>query len=107
MRITSIRIKKNNNPENKVLLGVASVEFDNCLVIHDLQLIQLQDKRIVSFPHKKAKKYILKEVQKYQDDPKNYVLCKSHNDKYPEEELPKSMISSVWKVVKILNERGW
>jgi phage repressor protein C with HTH and peptisase S24 domain len=50
---------------------------------------------------------ILKEVQKYQDDPKNYVLCKSHNDKYPEEELPKSMISSVWKVVKILNERGW
>lgn len=50
---------------------------------------------------------ILKEVQKYQEDPKNFVLCKSHNDKYPEEELPKSMISSVWKVVKILNERGW
>lgn len=50
---------------------------------------------------------ILKEVQKYQEDPKNFVLCKSHNDKYPEEELPKNMISSVWKVVKILNERGW
>lgn len=50
---------------------------------------------------------ILKEVQKYPADPKNYVLCKSHNDKYPEEELPKSMIKSVWKVVKILNERGW
>lgn len=50
---------------------------------------------------------ILKEVQKYPEDPKRYVLCKSHNDKYPEEELPKSMIKSVWKVVKILNERGW
>lgn len=50
---------------------------------------------------------ILKEVQKFPEDPKNYVLCKSHNDKYPEEELPKSMIKSVWKVVKILNERGW
>lgn len=50
---------------------------------------------------------ILKEVQKYQEDPKNFVLCKSHNDKYPEEELPKNMISGVWKVVKILNERGW
>lgn len=50
---------------------------------------------------------ILKEVQKYHEDPKNYILCKSHNDKYPEEELPKSMIKSVWKVVKILNERGW
>lgn len=50
---------------------------------------------------------ILKEVQKYHEDPKNYILCKSHNDKYPEEELPKTMIKSVWKVVKILNERGW
>lgn len=50
---------------------------------------------------------ILKEVQKYPEDSKNYVLCKSHNDKYPEEELPKSMIEGVWKVVKILNERGW
>lgn len=50
---------------------------------------------------------ILKEVQKYPEDSKNYILCKSHNDKYPEEELPKSMIASVWKVIKILNERGW
>ncbi len=50
---------------------------------------------------------ILKEVQKYPEDSKNYILCKSHNDKYPEEELPKNMIASVWKVIKILNERGW
>ena len=50
---------------------------------------------------------ILKEVQKYPEDSKNYILCKSHNDKYPEEELPKSMIASVWKVIKILKERGW
>lgn len=50
---------------------------------------------------------ILKEVQKYPEDSKNYILCKSHNDKYPEEELPKTMIASVWKVIKILNERGW
>lgn len=50
---------------------------------------------------------VLKEVQKWQEDSKNYILCKSHNDKYPEEELPKSMIAGVWKVIKILNERGW
>lgn len=50
---------------------------------------------------------ILKEVQKYPEDSKNYILCRSHNDKYPEEELPKSMIAGVWKVIKILNERGW
>lgn len=50
---------------------------------------------------------ILKEVQKWHEDSKNYILCRSHNDKYPEEELPKSMIAGVWKVIKILNERGW
>lgn len=50
---------------------------------------------------------ILKEVQKYPEDSQNYILCRSHNDRFPEEELPKSMISSVWKVIKILNERGW
>lgn len=50
---------------------------------------------------------ILKEVQKYTEDSKNYILCRSHNDRYPEEELPKSMIAGVWKVIKILNERGW
>lgn len=50
---------------------------------------------------------VLKEVQKWQEDSKNYILCRSHNDKYPEEELPKSMIAGVWKVIKILNERGW
>lgn len=50
---------------------------------------------------------ILKEVQKYPEDSQNYILCRSHNNRFPEEELPKSMISSVWKVIKILNERGW
>lgn len=50
---------------------------------------------------------ILKEVQKYPEDSQNYILCRSHNERFPEEELPKNMISSVWKVIKILNERGW
>lgn len=50
---------------------------------------------------------ILKEVQKYREDSLNYVLCVSHNKQYPEEELPKNKIKEVWKVIKILNERGW
>lgn len=50
---------------------------------------------------------IIKEVQKSEVDSHKYVLCCSHNSKYPAEELPKHMIIGVWKVVKILNERGW
>lgn len=54
MKITSIRIKKVK--DSGTLLGIATVHFDDCLVIHDLQLVQLKDKRIVSFPNKKVKK---------------------------------------------------
>lgn len=60
MKITSVRIKKTNS-DNETLLGVASVQLDNCLVINDLKLVQLKDKRIVSFPNKKVKKYIFGE----------------------------------------------
>ena len=55
MEISSVRIKRNNNHDD-ALLGVASVEFDNCFIIHDIKLIQLKDKRIISFPNKKVKK---------------------------------------------------
>lgn len=50
---------------------------------------------------------ILKEVQKYMEDPKRYVMCVSHNEKYPAEELPKDLISGVWKVIKVQSDRGW
>ena len=64
MQITSIRIKKLNN--NKVL-GVASVQLDNCLVIHGIKLIQLDDnRRIVSFPNKKVKKYEVTDTGSYE-----------------------------------------
>lgn len=59
MEITSIRIKRNNNSDNKTLLGYASVQFDNCFIVHDIRLIQLDGKRIISFPTKKTKKYIV------------------------------------------------
>lgn len=50
---------------------------------------------------------ITKEVNRYDLDPKNYVMCISHNPAVADEELPKSMIASVWKVIKILTDRGW
>ena len=50
---------------------------------------------------------ITKEVTKYAPDPQNYVWCVSHNPDVPDEELPKSMIAAVWKVIKILVNKGW
>lgn len=50
---------------------------------------------------------ITKEVTRYNEDPKDYVWCVSHNPNVPDEELPKSMIASVWKVIKIQIDKGW
>lgn len=50
---------------------------------------------------------IIKEVTKCEQNPKDYVLCVSHNKEVPTEELPKDFIVSVWKVIKILTNRGW
>ena len=60
MKITSIRITKNKR-EDDTLLGIASIELDGCLIIHDIKLIQLDGKRFISFPNKKIKKYVCDE----------------------------------------------
>lgn len=50
---------------------------------------------------------ITKEVTRYAENPEEYVWCISHNPDVPDEELPKSMIVSVWKVIKIQINKGW
>ncbi|MDR2919721.1 MAG: hypothetical protein LBV72_10210 [Tannerella sp.] len=50
---------------------------------------------------------ILKEVQKFDENSKDYVLCVSHKPGVPAEELPRNLIGEVWKVIKILTDRGW
>ncbi len=50
---------------------------------------------------------ITKEVRRYDSDPDNYVWCVSYNPDVADEELPKSMIRSVYKVVKYLADFGW
>lgn len=51
LEITDIKIKKLTNLGR--LIGEVSITLNNNLVIHNIQIIQLDDKRIVSFPHKK------------------------------------------------------
>jgi hypothetical protein len=50
---------------------------------------------------------ITKEIRRYDADPKNYVWCVSYNSDVADEELPKSMIRGVWKVVKYIADFGW
>ena len=50
---------------------------------------------------------ITKEVRRYEEDPKNYIWCVSYNPDVADEELPKSLIKSVWKVVKYIADFGW
>lgn len=56
MTITSIRVKKNNSGS---ILGVASIQLDNCLVIHDIKIIENNGKRLLSFPSKEIKRYVM------------------------------------------------
>lgn len=50
---------------------------------------------------------ITKEVRRYDSDPHNYVWCVSYNPDVANEELPRSMIRSVWKVIKYIADFGW
>lgn len=50
---------------------------------------------------------ITKQILKSREDPKEYVLCHSYNPESADEELPKSMIQEVWKVVNVLINKGW
>lgn len=50
---------------------------------------------------------ILKEVNRSDENHKENILCVSHNVNVPPEELPKKMIDRVWKVIKILTDKGF
>ena len=61
MKITNVRLKIINNVGNtNTLLGTASIQLDNAIVIHDIKLIEMKDgKRVLSFPNKFIKYLIL------------------------------------------------
>lgn len=57
MEITSIRIKKTANNGN--VLGTADIHLDNCLIIHGIKIVERNGKRMLSFPNKRTKKYVM------------------------------------------------
>lgn len=55
----------------------------------------------------KDNRRITKQVKKYSPDPQNFVTCHSFNPDSADEELPKKFIREVWKVIKVLTDKGW
>ena len=55
----------------------------------------------------KVGRRILKKVIKCDSNSQEYVTCVSLSKEYPVEELPKDFIVGVWKVIKILVNKGW
>ena len=60
MEITDIRIRK-INMESK-MKAVVSVTFDNCLVIHDIKVIEGTDKLFVAMPSRKTPEGEFKDI---------------------------------------------
>ena len=73
MNITSVRIKKIKS-YNPNILGVASIELENCLIINDLLLVQGRNRRLVKFPNKKM------EYRRLNEDNSGYDINVGHTD---------------------------
>lgn len=60
MEITDIRIRKMNMDSK--MKAVVSVTFDNCLVIHDIKVIEGNDKLFIAMPSRKTPEGEFKDV---------------------------------------------
>lgn len=87
MKITSIRIKKNH--KDNIVLGVASVQLDDCLVIHDIKLINNNGKRLLSFPNRKTKRYVYENGEYSEQDTYADIVHPSNSEfrQYLEKEI--------------------
>lgn len=83
-------------PSGSVLLIREVVDWREYFGYGNIYVLWLRDGRRIT-----------KEVRRYDEDPKNYVWCVSYNPDVADEELPRSMILGVWKVVKYLADFGW
>lgn len=52
MEITDIRIRQTSSDEK--MKAVVSVTFDNCFVVHDIKIIDGQDRLFIAMPSRKT-----------------------------------------------------
>ena len=87
MQITEVRLRKINS-ENR-MKAVASVTFDGCFVVHDIKVIEREDKPLlVVMPSKKTPKGQNKDVAHPINQETREIISKAVLEKYenPDEE---------------------
>lgn len=60
MQITDIKIRK-RFPEGKIK-AIVSITMDGCLVIHDIKIIQTEDKQFIAMPSRKDEQGIFRDI---------------------------------------------
>ena len=83
-------------PPGSVLLIREVVDWQEYFGYGGLFVLCLKDGRRVT-----------KVVLRHDTMPKKYVVCHSYNPDVADEELPRSMIRGVWKVIKYVTDFGW
>ena len=83
-------------PSGSIVLIREVAEWEKFFGYGDIFCILLKDGR-----------RLLKEINESKINSKDYVLCVSHNSDVKPEELPINMIHRVWKVIKVLIDKGW
>lgn len=83
-------------PSGSVLLIREVVDWQEYFGYGNIYVLWLRDGRRIT-----------KEIRRYDADPHNYVWCVSYNPDVADEELPRSMIRGVWKVIKYIADFGW
>ena len=87
MQITEVRLRKINS-ENR-MKAVASVTFDECFVVHDIKVIEREDKPLlVVMPSKRTPKGENKDVANPINQETREMISKAVLEKYenPDEE---------------------
>lgn len=61
LEVTNMKIKKFAQSKNDVV-AVVTMELENCIIIHGIKIVQLKDRKLLSFP---SRKVFNEEQQKY------------------------------------------
>ena len=61
MNITDIRVRKVTSEGSK-MRAIVSVTFDDCFVIHDIKVIEGQDKFFIAMPSRKTSDGVFKDI---------------------------------------------
>lgn len=83
MNITDIRVKKVTT-EGK-MKAVASVTFDNAFVVHDIKIIEGQDKLFTAMPSRRTPEGVFKDIAHPINSETRAELERKILDKYAEE----------------------